>query len=297
MLAEVRCAGDEGLQRDHLGAAWRWLTEREPEPFLVEEQVTGLSGSRRLRLTDAGRSHYAEHWEAYARLYSQVNAPRPDGEAFWPAEVDRALEDMRAECGRLRQRLQETRDEAARLTEAAAHVVDVPDGRGAVARLARDRNKAAAAYDAALARAAARYRTTLQEQAVELSALYRQACIRYGLAATAVVHAVTGGGDPVKALEVDAGTVAGWPWTPDPPRTGLPEVDASLERAHQVATLPAAPSKTAMSRAAARRPRLGMPEPQPAVEPEASRLSTFAWKLENLVADGKLTRLLMRSTH
>ncbi|MGW4412645.1 hypothetical protein ACWEJ6_52255 [Nonomuraea sp. NPDC004702] len=98
------------------------------------------------------------------------------------------------------------------------------------------------------------------------------------------------------AATAHAGTVAGWPWTPDLPRTGLPEVDASLERAHQVATMSAAPSKRAMSRASARRPRLGMPEPEPAVEPEASRLSTFAWKLENLVADGKLTRLLMRST-
>ncbi|WP_336215930.1 hypothetical protein [Nonomuraea sp. LPB2021202275-12-8] len=59
MLVDVHKAGPEGLESKYADGAWNRLIEREPEPFLDKTPAEGGSWAWRLRLTDAGRAHYA----------------------------------------------------------------------------------------------------------------------------------------------------------------------------------------------------------------------------------------------
>jgi hypothetical protein len=246
MLVDVHRAGPGGLESAWAGGPWERLTHREPEPFVSKTPPDGhppasTYGPWRLRLTDAGREHYEANWQEYARLYPGVNAPGPDGAPVWPPEVDRELLRLREACWPPSAMLKETRAELARLDgRPGGRSVDVPKGRGGMAGIAARRNKAAAAYDTAVARAAERYRTVLEEQAAELTELCRQATARYAAAVTAVVNAVTAGTSPAAAVKEDPGPVV-WPWAPDVPVTGLREVDESLARPHPMAK--ATPSK------------------------------------------------------
>jgi hypothetical protein len=299
MLVDVHEAGPDGLEREVVGRGWLRLVEREPEPLVERAPVSDTDfcrwyGPWRLRLTDAGRQHYAEHWEAYARLYPGVDAPRPGGGLVWPPEVDEALKRRRAACHPVLRLLRDVHDELARVAAVeTTRPVDLPDGPARLVRAAKARNKATAAYDAAVARAADRYRTVLEEQAADLSALYRQTVARYAAAAAAVVQAVTGGQDPTRAADTDPGDMV-WPWAPDVPVTGLREVDANLERAHKHAVVPPKSNARAAAKTAARRRKLGFSPPAPVLEPDAARLLEYADELAALTAGGKLVRLLMR---
>jgi hypothetical protein len=297
MLAEVHEAGPEGLHRERADGAWTRLTQREPEPFV--EQVPahssgsafGYGGPWLLRLTDAGRAHYAAHWQEYARLYPGVDALAPDGGQVWPPEVDHELQRLREATWPPAALLKETRAELARLDDPPlSRTVEAVPGRGPLARIATGRNQAAAAYDAAVQRAAGRYRATLEEQAAELTGLRRQATARYAAAATAVVNAVVAGTSPADAVQQDPGEVE-WPWAPAVPVTGLREVDEHLARQHPMAT-PAPPKKRSRAARAAQLTAGKTPRPQNDI---GDRLFLYARELESLVAGGKLVRLLMRA--
>ncbi|MET8006263.1 hypothetical protein [Nonomuraea glycinis] len=300
MLVDVHEAGPDGLERKVVGRGWLRLIEREPEPLVERAPASDTDfaahfGPWRLRLTDAGRQHYAEHWEAYARLYPGVDAPRPGSGPVWPPEVDEALQRRRAACHPVLRLLRDMHDELARVAAVeTTSPATLPDGPPPLVRAAKARNKAAAAYNAAVAKAADRYRTALEEQAADLSALYRHTVAQYAAAAAAVVHAVTAGQDPARAADTDPGDTGVWPWAPDVPVTGLREVDANLGRAHKHAVAPSKPNARAVAKTAARRRKLGFSPPAPVLEPDAARLLEYADELAALTAGGKLVRLLMR---
>jgi hypothetical protein len=301
MLADVHAAEPDGYGAKWADGAWDRLTHREPEPFVtVTANPDSPAPGRRfwpyvLHLTDAGRRHIEEHWEAYARLYPGVDAPRPDGSGVWPYEVDQALKRLRETAYALLARVRETLAEAERIGGTAAAQVEASKIRE-LTQLVTARNKAAAAYDAAVARAAGRYRAVLDEQAADLTQLYRRAAVRYVLAAVAVVDAVVAGKDPGEAVQQEASAVdvAEWPWIPEPPpSTGLPEVDASLSEAHRAAAGLPAPGKPKTSRRTRRSHVISQAEPP--LEPEADRLMWYGTKLAELVAGGQLVRLLLRA--
>ncbi|WP_433542036.1 hypothetical protein ACQP10_38435 (plasmid) [Streptosporangium sandarakinum] len=277
MLAEVHAAGHDGLARRYVDGAWLRLTQREPEPYVAAEPAAEGYGYR-LRLTPAGARHYADQWEAYARLYPQVSARRPDGSTPWPAEVDHALAVLGAQCRRLWRRREETLTEPARLPTMAGRRVDGGE-------LAAERNAAADAYNAALADAAERYRTVLDAHAEELAGMCRRECVRYAAAATAVVAATAAGADPAAAAEVDVAAV-GWPWMPDAPVTGLAEIDAAVSQRWRHATGAPAPRRGRQRAAAAA-----------VLNPDGleMRLADYAEYLAGLVKDGKLARLMLRA--
>lgn len=299
MLVDVHAAGPGGFGVTYADGAWERLTEREPEPFVSIEanpDPAPPGGRYRpylLRLTDIGRDHYEQHWEAYGRLYPRVDAPRPDGTDVWPAAVDQALKELRAAAWATSSRLRETLDEAARLGETTANRAEQTQ-RPELVRLLARRNKAADVYDAAVAKAAARYRQFLEEQAAELAMLYRRAAVRYVLAAAATLDAAVAGGDPGEAVtSIPESTVAtaveAWPWAPEQPVTGVAEVDASLEEAHRAMTgAPLAPPKR--NRRANKVAETKLP-----VEPEAARLVAYGTTLALLVEGGQLVRLLSRA--
>ncbi|MFF0250173.1 hypothetical protein [Streptosporangium sandarakinum] len=280
MLAEVHAAGHDGLARRHVDGAWLRLTQREPEPYVAAEPAAEGYGYR-LRLTPAGARHYADQWEAYARLYPQVSARRPDGSTPWPAEVDHALAVLGAQCRRLWRRREEALTESARLPTMAGRRVDGGE-------LAAARNAAADAYNAALADAAERYRTVLDAHAEELAGMCRRECVRYAAAATAVVAATVAGADPAAAAEVDVDVEAvGWPWMPDAPVTGLAEIDAAVSQRWRHATGAPAPRR-GRQRAAAAAAVLNS-------DGLEIRLADYAEYLAGLVKDGKLARLMLRA--
>ncbi|MEU4576068.1 hypothetical protein [Nonomuraea sp. NPDC023979] len=289
MLVDVHAAGPEGLRVKWANGPWERLLGRAPDPFVAETPADGGEfGPWLLRLTDAGRAHYAANWRGYARLYPGVNAPDPDGALVWPVEIDRELRRLREAPWPATALLKETRAELARLDEQpGGQMVEVPADRGGLARIAARRNKAAAAYGVAVAQAADRYRAVLEEQAAELVELRWQGIARYAAAATAVVNAAVAGTSLTAALEEDPGPVV-WPWAPDVPVTGLPEVDESLTRAHPMAK-PKQPSRK-------RRPAraCGGEDGASVEEDKGTRLLRYAMELEGLVAGGKLVRLMMR---
>jgi hypothetical protein len=291
MMTEVWQAGPSGLERRTLAGAWDHLTGRAPDPYVTADGGGGRG--YRLRLTPAGQEHYAEKWDLYVRCYPAVAAPHPAGEPVWPGAVDTALEDLAADCMRLRNLREATAAERDRVTAFSPATVpeapaSSPTGRD-LRRLLERRDKASTTYAAALQRAADRYTTVLDAQTGELTDLYRAACVRYTLAATAVIGAVTARTDPAAALAVDpaavTAAVAAWPWFPGPPVTGCSPVDADLRSRHQSARTPDRPHR--------RRRYSTIPATPP--PDEEQRLTRYAAALAGLVKDGQLTRLLLRA--
>lgn len=302
MLVDVWAAGPEGLERNVISRGWLRLIEREPEPLVERKPASDTDfatyyGPWRLRLTDAGRQHYAQHWEAYARLYPDVDAPHPGGGLVWPPQVDETLQRLRKACHQALRMLRDVHNELAQVAATeTTRPIDLPDAPAPLVQAAKARNRAAAAYDAAVAKAADRYRTVLEEQAADLSALYRQAVVRYAATAAAVVQAVVDGADPARAADTEPDDPGVWPWAPDLLVTGLREVDANLERGRMHVVAPSKPNARAAAKRAARRRKLGLGSANAVLEPDAGRLLQYADGLAGLVLGGKLVRLLMRAS-
>ncbi|HEX2314753.1 MAG TPA: hypothetical protein VHJ17_13510 [Thermomonospora sp.] len=293
----------------HSGA-WERLTSRTP-PLVSLNPAPPHARHRatyRATLTEDGRQHYRDRWADYARAYPAVDAPHPDGDTIWPAEADEALSDLGSRGRWLGQELiaaAAAREQLATLAETvddidlpqAVPTTDLPEG---LRSLVRTRDRAAASclraigratdrYRAAIQRETDKYRQVLEEHRASLEEPYRTACIHYALAAVAVVQAVADGRDPVTALaQVDPTTVTVWPWVPDRPTTGLPEVDAALATAHRQA---------GGGQPKPRRSRRRAPEPtSPSLLLEGQKLLDYGGALEKFVQDGQLARLMLRNS-
>lgn len=300
MLAEVHRAGPDGKKVWGYSGAWRHLTEREPEPLV--EMTTRFSNPDRAHLTAAGRAHYNQMWETYARTYPAVDAPAPAGHtAHWPDDVDEHLTRLGKHATRLRTEITVTRETRRVLNDVSVTVpvveVEDVDGDALPAGLqaaVRRRNRAAATCRTAAGRAADRYRTALGKATgaysdalaaylAELEDAYRAACTRYVVTAAAACQAAADGTDPLAAA-IGAGPAAadGWPWLPAAPVTGLGEVDADLAQAR--------------ARAEGPRRRRSKKTPAPSVDvlDAGARVTTFADVISGYLEGGHLTRLLLR---
>ncbi|MGK5558200.1 hypothetical protein ACSNOI_42020, partial [Actinomadura kijaniata] len=342
MLAQVHAADHGGRVPGAVSPAWRHLTDRQPS--LVQGE--GI-GSARLRLTPDGHAHYAQHWATYLRVYPDVNAPRPDGQPLWPTTATATLMQLRRGCLRLRELLAALgaqRTDLAAPPPVPALAADATDllpeavpGELAepTAVLLERHHTAVADYLAAHQQAVTAYvrahdpalralRRALADQIDQAGDLYRRACVRYVLAATAAVtttvavhhahqphpreaspvvpdlRALEDALDPALTIESDTveRAVVAWPWRPPaPPATGLPDTDAQLRTDHQHTTAPPAPPsvQARRSRRSARtHPALEPSRSGEALEPEADRLTRYADALAELVQRGLLTRLLLR---
>ncbi|MGP4030322.1 hypothetical protein [Actinomadura sp. 3N407] len=302
MLAEVYRAEPDGKKVWGYSGAWRHLTEREPDPLV--EMARRYDGPDRARLTDAGRAHYEQLWEAYARAYPAVDAPAPGGHPRrWPSAVDERLAQLQQHTARLRTEITATRTarraldtlpESAARVDVPAEDVDADALPAPLQAAVRRRNRAAATCRTAADRAADRYRAALGKAAdayiealavylTELEEAYRAACTRYVMAAAAVCQATADGTDPLDAFaDVDPAAAGGWPRLPAVPVTGLAEVDADLVQAHTRAG------------GKPRRRRKNTPPETADVLADGARLTTFADAISDYLAGGHLTRLLLR---
>lgn len=301
MLAEVHKAGPDGKKVWGYSGAWRHLTEREPEPLV--ELTTTFSNPDRAHLTAAGRAHYEQMWETYARTYPTVDAPAPAGHpARWPGDVDEHLTRLGKHAARLRTEITVTRKTLSALDDVSAAVpvpvVEDVDAGALPAELqaaVRRRNRAAATCRTAADRAADRYRTALgkatgayssalEAYLAELEEAYRAACTHYVMAAAAACQAAADGTDPAAAATgADPVAAGGWPWLPAAPVTGLGEVDADLVQA----------------RARAQGPRRRRSKKAPPAAPvdvldPGGRVTGFADVISGYLEGGRLTRLLLR---
>ncbi|SDH67054.1 hypothetical protein SAMN05421505_12018 [Sinosporangium album] len=308
MMVQVWEAGQDGLAVRYSGGAWEQFTGREPAPYMRVGDNPDGRYSYRMHLTDAGRDHYRVFWDAYAVCYQGVAAPHPDGVEVWPSAVDDALARLGAVSSTLSAEITGSDAAAGRLAGLAEALPEVgwpslpkptdvplsPD----IARAVGRRDRAAAAARRAVEQAAARYKAAVDRQAAKLGEVlaahaaaleepYRTACIRYALAAAAVVQAAAAGRDPVAALKVDPATVRVWPRLPDAPVTGDIEIDFSLTRAWTAAG--GRPAKRGRSRKTA--PAVGSD-----LMRECDALTGYADAMAGLVAGGKLLRLLARHT-
>ncbi|MFG1858933.1 hypothetical protein ACGFJT_44360 [Actinomadura geliboluensis] len=303
MLTEVYRAEPAGKKVWGYSGAWRHLTERASEPLV---EMTGVfGGPGRAHLTDAGRAHYEQRWEDYARTYPAVDAPAPAGHpARWPDDVDEHLTQLRQYAHRLRTEITETRaarraldslhDSAPDAVPGAEDVAgdDLP---AALQAAVRRRNRAAATCRTAAARAADRYQAALNKATgaysgaladylTELEAAYQSACTQYVMAAAAACQAAADGTDPLSAVAgADPAAADGWSWLPTAPVTGLAEVDADLAQAHTRAEGP-------------RQRRTKKPPAPPDALDAGARITTFADTISGYLADGRLVRLLLRRT-
>lgn len=278
MLVDVHRAGEKGLLRVSPSGGWKALAERDPALLSIGPDVGSYKS--RITLAPAGVQHYADQWREYAKLYPGVAAPNPDSaaEPVWPREVDAQLRLLAGTVTTIGQDLHAIGKQRRELPEppAAPGKSTLPELAAAV-KLQRERH-----------RLDLRVQTMLGEHHEQLLAVYRGAVARYTAVAAAVVTASAEGRDPQSVLDVG-------PVVLDErdrlqqlecPRTGLAGVDREIAVVHRAAVKGA--------KAARRREDRDWEERVAVAGRQLEAVRAFAEHLRELVADGQLTRLLLR---
>ena len=177
-----------------------WLSSWTIENVLMTHEPPLAEGTPgNWRVTDAGRAHYREHYQAYLTAYPGLSLPVPEGEAPpWPPEADRQLKALGAACAQL---LWLREDMERQLAEVA----------GEQATLAKGPSSRRRGFAPADALADELYRLRCDQAEVraellnrhraQLEPLLPQAVAQYAAAAVAALAAFVAGDDVVGAIE------------------------------------------------------------------------------------------------
>ncbi len=280
MLAAVRQAGDQGLER-MVSGAWQALSERDPALISLDDK---RSLRTTIRLTAAGLAHYRDHWHAYAKLYPGIDAPHPDPAAVpdWPAEAEHHLQRLADAVHALETDLHGIDQRRRTLEPVRAPGANPTPEQTEAKRLRQQLHQ----LDQTAQDELARHHELVLE-------LYRTAIARYAAVTTAVTNAVANGTDPRDSLHEPPAQLTSDDHLADRarPSTGLAGVDRNITTAYTAAHQGPRPTRRRRNTV-----QLG-PGLQSIREPAGPNLAAvrdYAQHLHHLTRGGQLGRLLLR---